>query len=81
MRYKPNRVRTHELEQHHCRWPVEGADAATLFCGAHKLGDFPYCAQHSRMAYLPAAATRSRAEAEAAFRRMTRMHKATAAAA
>jgi hypothetical protein len=45
------RVHLHELERHHCRWPVEGANAKTLFCGANKLGDLPYCAQHCRMAY------------------------------
>jgi GcrA cell cycle regulator len=49
------RVQTHELAKHHCRWPVEGADAEMFFCGANKLGDLPYCAQHCRMAYQPAA--------------------------
>ena len=75
------RVQTHELEKHHCRWPVKGADAETFFCGANKQGNSPYCAQHSRMAYQPAGATRSRAETEAAFRRMAKMRKAMAAAA
>jgi hypothetical protein len=65
------RVQTHELEKHHCRWPVEGADAETFFCGANKQGDAPYCAQHCRMAYLPTGATRSRAEAETAFRQQS----------
>jgi GcrA cell cycle regulator len=46
-----SRVQTHELEHRHCRWPVEGAGAETLFCGADKLADLPYCARHSRMAY------------------------------
>jgi hypothetical protein len=73
------RVQTHELEKHHCRWPVEGADAETFFCGANKLGDSPYCARHCRMAYQPASAMRSRAEVETAFRRMSRMRKAKAA--
>jgi GcrA cell cycle regulator len=75
------RVQTPALEKHHCRWPVEGADAETFFCGANKLGDSPYCAQHCRMAYQPAGATRSRAEAETAFRQMTKMRKARAAVA
>jgi len=75
------RVQTHELEPHHCRWPVDGTDAETFFCGANKLGNSPYCARHSRMAYQPAGATRSRAEAETAFRRMTKIRKAIAAAA
>jgi hypothetical protein len=73
------RVQTHELEAHHCRWPVDGADAETFFCGANKLGDSPYCARHYRMAYQPAGATRSRAEVETAFRRMAKMRKARAA--
>jgi hypothetical protein len=75
------RVQTHELEKHHCRWPVDGADGETFFCGADKQGDLPYCARHSRMAYQPAGATRSRAEAETAFRRMAKIRKARAAAA
>jgi len=75
------RVQTHELEKHHCRWPVEGADAETFFCGADHVEGSPYCAQHCRMAYLPAASTRSRADAEIAFRRMAKMRKAMAAAA
>ena len=75
------RVQTHELEKHHCRWPVKGTDAETLFCGADRVEGSPYCAEHCRMAYLPSGATRSRAEAEIAFRRMARMRKASAAAA
>ena len=76
-----NRVQTHELEKHHCRWPVDGSDAETFFCGADAAPERPYCAQHCRMAYLPAGATRSRAEAEIAFRRTAKMRKAMAAAA
>ena len=75
------RVQTHELEKHHCRWPVEGDNAETFFCGANKQGDAPYCAQHCRMAYLPTGTTRSRSDAEIAFRRMAKMRKASAAAA
>jgi hypothetical protein len=75
------RVQTHELERHHCRWPIEGNDAETLFCGANHVEGAPYCAQHCRMAYRPAGATRSRAEVETAFRRMTKMRRAVAAAA
>jgi len=75
------RVLTHEIENHHCRWPVDGTGAETLFCGANQVEGSSYCAQHSRMAYLPAGATRSRAEVETAFRRMTKMRKAMAAAA
>jgi len=78
---KSTRVQTHELEKHHCRWPVEGDNAETFFCGADAAPERPYCAQHCRMAYLPAGATRSRAEAEIAFRRTAKMRKAMAAAA
>ena len=82
MRYQnPKPVQTHELEKHHCRWPVEGDNAETFFCGADAAPERPYCAQHCRMAYLPAGATRSRAEAEIAFRRTAKMRKAMAAAA
>jgi hypothetical protein len=73
------RYQMHELEKHHCRWPVEGAHAKTVFCGANKLDDMPYCAQHCRMAYQSAGATRSRAEVEATFRRMAKMRRARAA--
>jgi GcrA cell cycle regulator len=75
------RVQTHELEKHHCRWPVEGEDAGTFFCGADRIEGLPYCAQHRRMAYQTAGATRSRADVETAFRRMTKLRKASAAAA
>ena len=75
------RVQTHELERHHCRWPVKGAAAETYYCGADRVEGSPYCAEHCRMAYQPAGATRSRAEAETAFRRMTKIRKAIAAAA
>jgi GcrA cell cycle regulator len=73
------RLQTHELENDHCRWPVKGADAETFFCGADQVEGSSYCAQHYRMAYLPSGATRSRAEVETAFRRMTKMRKAMAA--
>jgi hypothetical protein len=74
----PTRVQTHELEKHHCRWPVKGADAETFFCGADRVEGHSYCPLHCRMAYQPAGTTRSRAETEAAFRRMTKMRKAMA---
>jgi hypothetical protein len=75
------RVQTHELERHHCRWPVKGAAAETFYCGADRVEGSPYCAQHCSMAYKPAGATRSRAEVEIALRRATKMRKAMAAAA
>ena len=75
------RVQTHELERHHCRWPVKGAAAETYYCGADRVEGSPYCAEHCRMAYQPAGATRSRADAEIAFRRAAKMRKTMAAAA
>ena len=74
-------VQTHELEKHRCRWPVDGNDAETFFCGADRVEGHSYCAQHCQMAYQPAGATRSRAEAETAFRHQARIRKAMAAAA
>jgi hypothetical protein len=73
------RVQTRELEKHHCRWPVKGAAAEMFFCGANQVEGSSYCARHSRMAYQPRGATRSRADAEIAFRRMAKVRKAKAA--
>jgi GcrA cell cycle regulator len=39
------------LERHHCRWPVGGEGATTLFCGGNAHAGYPYCAAHCRMAY------------------------------
>jgi GcrA cell cycle regulator len=75
------RVQTHGLEKHHCRWPVEGADAETFFCGADRVEGLPYCAQHCHMAYQRPGARRSRAEVEIGFRRIMKMRKAIAVAA
>jgi hypothetical protein len=74
-------VQTHELEHHHCRWPVKDAAAETLFCGANQVEGSSYCRAITALAYQPAGATRSRAETETAFRRMAKMRKAMAAAA
>jgi GcrA cell cycle regulator len=40
-----------DLKSHHCRWPVAGAGATTLFCGGDAHAGRPYCAAHCRMAY------------------------------
>jgi GcrA cell cycle regulator len=40
-----------DLKSHHCRWPVAGAGATTLFCGGSAYAGYPYCATHCRMAY------------------------------
>ncbi len=34
-----------------CRWPIGFRDY--MFCGKPKLGSFPYCAGHCRLAYNP----------------------------
>jgi GcrA cell cycle regulator len=47
----PTAVGIVELERHHCRWPVSGTGADTLFCGGAAVKDFPYCVRHCRLAY------------------------------
>jgi GcrA cell cycle regulator len=43
----PEPVRLFDLEPHHCRWPVSGEGADTLFCGASKRsGSSSYCRKH-----------------------------------
>lgn len=46
-------VLIHELESHHCRWPLGAVMAAPPFryCGATALGAGPYCAEHVLRAY------------------------------
>lgn len=37
-----------------CRWPIDDLAGAELqYCGAPAVGTGPYCARHSKMAYLP----------------------------
>jgi GcrA cell cycle regulator len=40
-----------DLQSHHCRWPVDGRGAATLFCGGNAHDGHPYCIGHCRRAY------------------------------
>ena len=40
-----------ELAEHHCRWPISGADAVVLYCGGDAVAGLPYCARHCWMAY------------------------------
>lgn len=39
------------LQPHHCRFPVSGEGAATLFCAAVKAGTKPYCSDHAALCY------------------------------
>jgi len=50
------RVSLFELTEAICHWPIgtPGTDDF-CFCGGHALTGLPYCARHSRLAYMPAA--------------------------
>lgn len=41
------------LQAHHCRWPVSGERAETLFCCAKREGLRPYCQEHRLIAWRP----------------------------
>jgi GcrA cell cycle regulator len=43
-----------KLEHWHCRWPVDGEGAETLYCGAAKTNGSSYCGFHWRKARGPA---------------------------
>lgn len=40
-----------DLTVDHCRWPVRGGGAATLFCGAGVVAKSVYCSAHSWISY------------------------------
>jgi GcrA cell cycle regulator len=43
-----------ELDDSRCHWPLGNVnEVATLFCGAVAADGWPYCAHHTRMAYVP----------------------------
>lgn len=45
-----------ELNEATCHWPVgDPSSPDFFFCGGNALAGLPYCAQHSRVAYQPAA--------------------------
>jgi len=45
-----------ELNEATCHWPVgDPSSPDFFFCGGKALAGLPYCAQHSRLAYQPAA--------------------------
>ena len=46
-----------------CRWPIDDLDSTVLrYCGAPTVGTGPYCARHSKLAYLPARPARRPAD-------------------
>lgn len=49
----PNAVSIHELEEHHCRWPIGEPGAEFRCCGMAKAdpAKHPYCLGHARIAY------------------------------
>ena len=50
-----------ELNENTCHWPVgDPSSPDFFFCGGKALESLPYCAHHSRVAYQPASARRSR---------------------
>lgn len=42
-----------DLEQHHCRWPVEEPGQAMKYCGHQVLNEQSYCGSHYCMVYQP----------------------------
>lgn len=52
----PDTVSFADLEQHHCRWPVQGQ-----FCGHRKVDGISYCAAHAKRAFLQVSAKRAAA--------------------
>src|SRR5438445_643574 len=51
-----------ELNEATCHWPVgDPSSPDFFFCGGRALSGLPYCAQHSRVAYQPAADRRRQA--------------------
>lgn len=41
-----------DLKPHHCKWPISGEGADTLFCGDKRIEGRPYCGDHCRRAYV-----------------------------
>jgi hypothetical protein len=44
------KIRVMDLQDYHCRWPVSGAGAGTLFCGKGLDDGSVYCEEHHGMA-------------------------------
>jgi GcrA cell cycle regulator len=50
-----------ELNEQTCKWPIGDPSSQDFyFCGGHAVGNLPYCAYHSRIAYQPPAARRDK---------------------
>jgi hypothetical protein len=51
----PEPVRFGDLQALHCRWPVSGAGADTLFCGAVVAGGsrHSWCPTHHKIGHAP----------------------------
>lgn len=58
-----------DLQPHHCRWPVSGERADTLFCCADReVMTRPYCAEHHLIAWRPPADKRDLSRLAKAYR-------------
>ena len=48
------RIKTADLEDHHCRWPCgDPREPDFGFCGKDKILGLPYCEPHARRAFAP----------------------------
>lgn len=47
----PYAVPFQRLRKGHCRWPIDQPSGPIWYCGAEKLGDYPYCGRHCQVAY------------------------------
>jgi hypothetical protein len=73
----PQRVGVFELKTWHCRFPVAGDRASTLFCGGERYDRLPYCYDHCRVAYAKSV-NRTMAELELDRRRTAHMRRGKA---
>lgn len=48
--FRVDHVKLEDLRPGDCRWPLDGEDGKTLFCGAARDGDRSYCATHRHLA-------------------------------
>lgn len=71
-----NPVTIFDLNEHHCRWPLEGDGVAMLYCGDPKDFEIPYCCRHQELAYA-GRYTMPKADRELAVREARRNHKQT----
>lgn len=70
---KPAIRGVHELEAHHCRWPIGTPGEADFgFCGADRFMALSYCPKHCAMGYQ--APSPVRAQAQAAIAQEPRSH-------